>query len=103
LREFQPGERFELGPYTVQSIPVSHPVESCGFVISRGDVSVAMSGDTGPTELLWQVLNKVPNLKALLLETSFPNELQQLADISGHLTPRTLKGELAKFNRNGTD
>ena len=46
-----------------------------------------MSGDTGPTDKLWKVLNKTPNLKALLLETSFPNKLQELADISGHLTP----------------
>ena len=32
---------------------------------------------------LWKVLNKTANLKALLLETSFPNNLQGLADISG--------------------
>ena len=47
------------------------------------------------------MLNGVPDLKALLLETSFPNELQELADISGHLTPQTLRSELAKFERNG--
>jgi len=60
-----------------------------------------MSGDTGPTEQLWRVLNKTPNLKAVLLETSFPNRLQKLADISGHLTPKTLQTELSKFERNG--
>ena len=60
-----------------------------------------MSGDTGPTEELWRVLNRTENLKALLLETSFPNKLQKLADVSGHLTPRTLRRELAKFQRNG--
>ena len=43
------------------------------------------------------------NLKALLLETSFPNKLQELADISGHLTPQTLRGELGKFQRNGAE
>ena len=87
----------------VQSIPVTHPVESCGFVISDGEHAVAMSGDTGPTVKLWQVLNKTKNLRAVLLETSFPNRLQQLADISGHLTPKTLETELAKFDRNGCE
>jgi cAMP phosphodiesterase len=48
------------------------------------------------------VLNRARNLKALLLETSFPNRLQSLADLSGHLTPATMAAELAKFRRNGT-
>jgi cAMP phosphodiesterase len=103
VRSFKAGSTFQIGKYKVQSIPVSHPVESCGFVVTHGDASVAMSGDTGPTEKLWEILNKTRNLKALLLETSFPNRLQQLADISGHLTPQTLRNELSKFHRNGAD
>ena len=103
LRGFTPGESFQVGAYAVTSIPVAHPVESCGFVIRKNGVALGISGDTGPTDRLWQVLNRVPELKALLLETSFPNELQDLADLSGHLTPRTLRIELAKFQRNGAN
>jgi cAMP phosphodiesterase len=103
LKAFKPGASFKIGPYTVKSIPVTHPVESCGFVISDGNSTMAISGDTGPTERLWKVLNKTANLKALLLETSFPNKMQSLADISGHLTPQTLKAELGKFDRNGCE
>lgn len=101
LRSFRQGARVRVGSYTLQTIPVTHPVESCGFVLSRNGVSVAMSGDTGPTEALWRVLNRCKNLRAVFLETSFPNDLQQLADISGHLTPQTLTTELGKFKRNG--
>jgi cAMP phosphodiesterase len=101
LRSFSPGETFQVGPYAVTSIPVSHPVESCGFVIRNKGVALGISGDTGPTDRLWEVLNGTPELKALLLETSFPDEMQELADLSGHLTPRTLRTELAKFERNG--
>jgi cAMP phosphodiesterase len=103
IKPFRAGSRFQVGRYSVQSIPVHHPVESCGFVVSDGQTSMAMSGDTGPTDKLWKVLNGVKDLKVLLLETSFPNALQELADLSGHLTPHTLQGELAKFQRNGTD
>jgi cAMP phosphodiesterase len=103
IKTFRAGSEFQVGRYTVQSIPVSHPVESCGFVISNGHISLAMSGDTGPTDKLWQALNRVKNLKALLVETSFPNALQELADLSGHLTPKTLQSELAKFHRNGAE
>lgn len=102
IKPFRAGSQFKIGKYTIQTVPVSHPVESCGFVISNGGKALAMSGDTGPTERLWDVLNRTRNLKALLLETSFPNQLQRLADVSGHLTPQTLRTELAKFNRNGT-
>jgi ribonuclease BN (tRNA processing enzyme) len=101
LRAFRVGDRFQAGDYEVTSVLVSHPVESCGFVVRRGDTALAISGDTGPTDGLWELLNATPNLKALLLETSFPSAMQALADLSGHLTPRTLRTELAKFQRNG--
>jgi ribonuclease BN (tRNA processing enzyme) len=102
LKAFRAGETFHAGPYEVTSVLVSHPVESCGFVVRHGDTALGISGDTGPTDRLWEVLNATPNLKALLLETSFPSEMQALADLSGHLTPRTLRTELAKFQRNGS-
>jgi ribonuclease BN (tRNA processing enzyme) len=46
---------------------------------------------------VWQVANETPNLKAVITECSFPNRLQAIADISLHLTPRTLAIELAKL------
>lgn len=104
LKTFRAGSTFKIGKYTVQTVPVSHPVESVGFIIHRGGVSLAMSGDTGPTQRLWKELNATKNLKALLLETSFPNQLQELADISGHLTPQTVESELKKLTRrNGVE
>ncbi len=36
-------------------------------------------------------------LQAVITETSFPNELQDLADVSGHLTPQNLSDELRKL------
>lgn len=103
LKSFRAGASFKVGRYAVTSVPVTHPVEACGFVISDGKSALGMSGDTGPTNKLWDLFNRTKNLKAVLLETSFPNELQKLADISGHLTPRTLQSELEKFDRDGAE
>lgn len=103
IKTFRAGSSFDIGPYRVRSIPVNHPVESCGFVITRDGRSLAISGDTGPTDKLWAALNEARDLKAVLVETSFPNALQGLADLSGHLTPRSLQGELRKFRRNGAE
>lgn len=99
LKAFKSGAKVKIGRYQISSVPVSHPVDSCGFVISDGSSTMAMSGDTGPTEKLWKLLNRVDDLKLLLLETSFPNALQPLADISGHFTPQTVEAELKKFDR----
>lgn len=102
FKPFRAGSSFRIGKYRIRSISVCHPVESCGFVISDERSSFAISGDTGPTQALWNIVNRTPDLKALVLETSFPNEMQELADVSGHLTPQTLRSELAKFRHNGT-
>jgi ribonuclease BN (tRNA processing enzyme) len=72
-----------------------------GLVVSKGRSAFAVSGDTGPTTRFWRRVNRSRNLKALLVEMSFPNELQELADLSGHLTPNTLATELTKVDRNG--
>jgi ribonuclease BN (tRNA processing enzyme) len=99
LHPFSTERAFEAGGLRFQPVPVRHPVESVGFVVSRGRSSFAISGDTGPTTRFWKHVNAAPGLKALLVEVSFPNELQRLADLSGHLTPRTLASELAKLDR----
>jgi cAMP phosphodiesterase len=78
---------------------VAHPVESCGYVISDGTSALGISGDTGPTDRLWRMFQAAEELKAVLVECSFPNELQALADLSGHLTPRSLEVELEKLDR----
>lgn len=103
LVPFDVGQEFTVGRYHLKSIRVSHPVESCGFVVRDDTSAFAISGDTGPTQNLWDVLNATPRLRAVLLETSFPNELQDLATLSGHLTPGTLAEELKKFDRRGAE
>ena len=85
-----------IGKYTVKAVKVSHSVPTAGFIISDGKSSLLYTADTRPTESLWQEAKKVKDLKAVLIETSFPNRLQSLADVSGHLTPKTLAGEIAK-------
>jgi len=101
IRPFDPSRPFRIGKYTVAPVPVDHPVESVGFVLSDGRSAIAISGDTGPTTRFWKKVNAERRLDALLVELSFPNALQGLADVSGHLTPQTLAGELAKLDRNG--
>ena len=98
---FHPRRSFRVGRYTLRPVPVSHPVESVGFLVSDGRTTIGISGDTGPTERFWARVNATPRLRALLVELSFPSSMQALADVSGHLTPSTLAGELGKLERDG--
>lgn len=87
----------EIAGYEVRAVKVNHTVDTCGFIVRGRDAAIAYSGDTGPTDRLWTLLNREPNLKALLLEVSFPNRQQKLATVSGHHTPRTLLRDLKKY------
>ena len=84
-----------------RAVPVHHPVYSVGYIVEGREGAVAFSGDTGPTEELWRAINATPNVKAVFLEVSFPTTMQWLADVSGHLTPKTVMSELAKLDRRG--
>lgn len=93
----RPEVREEVAGYGVRAISVSHTIDTCAFIVDKNGASMAYSGDTGPTTRLWQVLNKEKDLRALLMEVSFPNEQQRLATLSGHHTPQTLLPELKKY------
>jgi cAMP phosphodiesterase len=97
LRVFDPARPFRAGALSFEPVAVDHTVESIGFVVRGGGGAFAISGDTGPTCAFWERVNAAAPLGAVLVETSFPSRMQRLADVSGHLTPRTLAGELAKL------
>lgn len=96
-KAIRPETRVEIAGYGVRAIQVSHTIDTCAFIVDKKGVSLGYSGDTGPTDRLWQVLAKEKDLRALLMEVSFPNEQQRLATLSGHHTPQTLVKDLAKF------
>jgi 3',5'-cyclic-nucleotide phosphodiesterase len=93
----KPEVKTKIAGFTVRSILVSHTIECCAFIVEGKDGAIAYSGDTGPTKRLWEVLNEVDNLKAMLMEVSFPNTEQRVATLSGHHTPQTLGPEMKKY------
>jgi ribonuclease BN (tRNA processing enzyme) len=80
-------------------IPVDHLVPTFGFLIENDGAAVLWSSDTGPTERLWEIANATAGLQAICVDTSFDNALQQIADLSLHLTPASLAVELRKLDR----
>jgi ribonuclease BN (tRNA processing enzyme) len=97
FQELQDEVPIKLDGVSFTPIPVDHLVPTYGYLIEQNGHSILWSSDTGPTQRLWEIANQIPNLKALCLDTSFDNSLQAVADISLHLTPRTLVTELEKL------
>jgi ribonuclease BN (tRNA processing enzyme) len=99
FHEFESEVPVVLDGVTFTPIAVDHPVPTHGFLIEADGAAVLWSSDTGPTQRFWEIANKTPNLRAVCIETSFDNSLQQVADVSLHLTPRTLEAELRKLHK----
>jgi ribonuclease BN (tRNA processing enzyme) len=99
-REIEVGESLRLGARSIVALPARHTVPAVGYHLDSGQASLVFTGDTGPNDALWRVVNRIANLKFLIIETAFSNKERQLADISRHLCPATLAEELAKLERN---
>ena len=94
---------FDVAHLKVTAIPVNHVVPTVGLIVSDGKSTVAFSSDTAETEEFWKVINRIPNIDALMIEASFPNSMAKLAEVSRHFTPKSLGQELSKLNHNGLD
>jgi ribonuclease BN (tRNA processing enzyme) len=97
INNMLPEEPVKFDGYTVKGIPVNHPHDAMGFIISKGDTSVLLTLDSGPTDRIWEVAKKTPNLKGIFTEVSFPNSLQNIADLSQHHTSATMQEEIKKM------
>ena len=78
-------------------MPVRHLIPGFGYVVSKPGRAVVFSGDTCPTERIWEVARRTRNLKAIFLEVSFSDAQAEVARDSCHMTPRLVAEELAKM------
>ena len=97
--ELEENRENKVAEFSVRPLRMNHPVPTAGFVITKEGQSLAYSADTGSTDEFWDAVSDAPNLRALVVEVSFPNALQKLADITGHLTAQSLAKELKKIRR----
>lgn len=98
-REIPEESPFELAGFSIRAIRLNHAVECVAYFIETRAGTLLHIGDTGPTDAVWRHAREVPRLLGVCVETTFPNRLQEIADVSGHLTPQSLETELAKLDR----
>ncbi|WKX70582.1 MBL fold metallo-hydrolase [Streptomyces sp. XD-27] len=89
FRTLTPGT-FTVGPFTVRTARVRHPVEAFGFRIEHGGRTLVYSGDTGPC----QALNELAaGADLFLCEAAFTHGKEDIPDL--HLNGRQA-GEAAR-------
>lgn len=85
---------YKIDEYLVQAIPVNHTVPTVGYRVTSNGRTLVYTGDTGSTEEIWKMCSGVD---VLIVEVSFPNSMERMAELTKHLTPLQLLSELAKI------
>ena len=99
-RVCSPGDTTTIGHRDFYAVDVMHSVPSLGFTVKNSGGAFAVSGDTKTNETLWPVLNACDDLRVLVIEVSFPDDMERLATESGHYCPKTLTRDLERLEHN---
>lgn len=90
------GETLLIQNKEIEVIPAQHPTPTAGYLVSDGQNSFAFTGDSGVNNALWPIINHhKPDL--LIIDVSFTNESEELALLSGHLTPSLLTQQIQQL------
>lgn len=91
------GQATEIAGRRIVPVPANHTVPAVGYHLDSGAGSLVFTGDTTTNDALWKVVNKIRNLRFLIIETAFSNREHRLATVSKHLCPSMLADELKKL------
>ena len=92
-----PGDTVTIDHRDFNAVDVVHSVPSLGYTVQNSGGTFAVSGDTKSNETLWPALNACNDLRVLVIEVSFPDEMAKLASESGHYTPQTMTDDLRRL------
>jgi len=89
------GQTVECSGYKLTAVAMPHTVPAIGYLVDDGTSSVLLCADTGGCGFMKTLPTTCNPLKAVFLETSFPNAMRDFAEMTGHLTPEMLGEEIA--------
>nr|WP_281170997.1 MBL fold metallo-hydrolase [Glycomyces tenuis] len=92
LHEFDPGERFAIGPFDVTTRLLPHSRPNAGIRLEGGGRSLVYTGDTGPSPVIAELAR---GADVLIAEATYAEEMP--ADLAGELsTARQAAGHAAR-------
>lgn len=97
FKAIQPSRPITINGYKIYCEKMDHAVPAYGYIIEQMDKkALAYTGDTGPSTFFWQKVSD-RRIDCLIVDVSFPNRMNEIAEKSGHLTPALLKKEVSKM------
>jgi ribonuclease BN (tRNA processing enzyme) len=97
FHEIEREKPFSLERLRFTAVAVDHTVPTVGYFVEDERAAVLFSADTGPTRRIWELAHKVERLRSIVLEVSFPERLERIAQLSRHLSTQSVRAELEKL------
>lgn len=96
LKTINERETFDLNGYKITPRRVDHAVPATGYIVEdKKGRRLLYTGDTGPTTEIWE--ETANRIHSAIIEVSMPNNMREMAIMTGHLTAELLKEEINKM------
>ena len=98
------GTVYEIGERRqIEAFATDHTVPSCGYIITKEASSILITADTYSLSSVVELMEKREDIKALVIECSFPIAMTSLARESKHLTAQLLFDGLRGIDHRGVE
>ena len=99
-KEIELDKEYELSEKeSIRAFKTDHTVPSCGYIYRKGETAVLISADTYEIQNIIEIVEEDMSIQAMVIECSFPSEMEKLAQVSKHLTPKLLEEKLQSLKR----
>lgn len=98
--EIKLGVKYEIGENeTIEAFETDHTVASCGYIVTKNKNSILITADTYSLDNVIDIIDGRKDIKTIIIECSFPSNMENLAKQSKHLTPKLLFNRLERLKR----
>ena len=98
--EIELGIEYKIGENEfIEAFKTDHSVPSCGYIYKKNDKGILITADTHSIDNIIEILDEREYIKSMIIECSFPSNMETLAKVSKHLTPKLLFKKLKVLKR----
>lgn len=99
-REISLNEYAQIGDVMIKPVLMTHTVYCVGYIVRKNDKGFMFTSDTGPTKIFWETAKNEKGIDFIIADVSFPNRMDELAKISGHMTLNMLVEHIDRYGLN---
>jgi ribonuclease BN (tRNA processing enzyme) len=100
LQEIALEEETLINNISIKPVLMTHTVYTVGYVVKENGKGFMFTSDTGPTKRFWEMAREEKGIEFIIADVSFPNRLEDIAKVSGHMTLSILIEHLDRFGLN---